>query len=126
MGIFIWLYAICMVIYVVIYTLYIYIYIYIYVSFIVYIKTDNIYKDIVKEVETRFDTSKKTITKNLQKTKNQYCEIFKNERGNIFTEEINKIALSSNYYKRMQSIDSIETNAQGTRKDLVNEKKDIK
>ena len=63
MGIFIWLYAICMVIYVVIYTLNIYIYIY--VSFIVYIKTDNIYKDIVKEVETRFDTSKKTITKNL-------------------------------------------------------------
>ena len=26
-------------------------------SFIVYIKTDNIYKDIVEDVETRFDTS---------------------------------------------------------------------
>ena len=25
-------------------------------SFIVYIKTDNIYKDIVEDVETRFDT----------------------------------------------------------------------
>ena len=26
-------------------------------SFIVYIKTDDIYKDIAKDVETRFDTS---------------------------------------------------------------------
>ena len=26
-------------------------------SFIVYIKTDHIYKDIVNDVETRFDTS---------------------------------------------------------------------
>ena len=26
-------------------------------SFILYIKTDYIYKDIVKDVETRFDTS---------------------------------------------------------------------
>ena len=43
---------------------YIYV-IYIYVSFIVYIKTDDIYKYILKEVETRFNTSKKTITKNL-------------------------------------------------------------
>ena len=30
---------------------------------------------------------------------------------NVFTEEINKIALSSNDDKRMQSIDSIETYA---------------
>ena len=27
------------------------------VSFIVYIKTDDIYKDITEDVETRFDTS---------------------------------------------------------------------
>ena len=33
---------------------------------------------------------------------------FKREKHNIFTEEINKIALSSNDDKRMQSIDSIE------------------
>ena len=41
----------------------------------------------------------------------------------IFTEEINKIALSSNNDKRMQSIDSIETYASGTSKDLVSEKR---
>ena len=34
---------------------------------------------------------------------------FKSETYNVFTEEINKIALSSNDDKRMQSIDSIET-----------------
>ena len=33
---------------------------------------------------------------------------FKSERHNVFTEEINKIALSSNDDKRTQSIDSIE------------------
>ena len=41
-------------------------------------------------------------------------------------QEINKTALSSNDDKRIQSIDSIETNAYGTRKDLVNKKKEIK
>ena len=48
---------------------------------------------------------------------------FKNKWHNIFTEEINKIALSSNDDKRMQSIDSIETYAYGTSKNLVSEKK---
>ena len=48
------------------------------------------------------------------------------ERHNIFTEEINKFALSSNDDKRMQSIDSIETYSYRTRKDVVNEKEEIK
>ena len=41
---------------------------------------------------------------------------FKSER-HVFTKEINKIVLSSNDDKRMQSIDSIETYAYGTSKD---------
>ena len=41
---------------------------------------------------------------------------FKSERHNVFTEEINKIALSSNDDKIMQSNDSIETYAYGTSK----------
>ena len=49
--------------------------------------------------------------------------MFKSERHNVFTEEINKIALSLNDDKRMQSIDSIETYAYGMSKDLVSEKK---
>ena len=50
---------------------------------------------------------------------------FKSERHNVFTEEINKIALSSNDNKKRQSIDLIETYACWTSKDLVSEKKEI-
>ena len=45
---------------------------------------------------------------------------------NVFTEKLNKIALSANDYKRIKSIDSIEIYAYGTSKDLVTEKKEIK
>ena len=48
------------------------------------------------------------------------------ERHNVFTEEINKIALSSNDDKRMQSIDSIETYAYATSKNLISDKEEIK
>ena len=51
---------------------------------------------------------------------------FKSERYNVFAEEINKIALSSNDDKRIESIDSIEPYPYGTSKDLVSEREDIK
>ena len=51
---------------------------------------------------------------------------FKSERHNVFTEEINKIALSSNYDKRMQSIDSTESYTYRMNKDLVWKKEKIK
>ena len=51
---------------------------------------------------------------------------FKNERHTIFTKEINKIALSSNDDKRMQSIDPIEAYAYGTSKETVSDKEEIK
>ena len=41
---------------------------------------------------------------------------FKSEWRNVLTEEINKIALSSNDDKRIQLIDSIKTNGYGTSK----------
>ena len=44
----------------------------------------------------------------------------------FFTEEINKIALSSGNDKRMQSIDSIETYAHKKNKVLVCKKEEIK
>ena len=53
-------------------------------------------------------------------------ERFKNEKNIIFTKQINKIDFSSNDDKRMQSIDSIETNAYETNKDLVSQKEMIK
>ena len=50
---------------------------------------------------------------------------FKSEIHNAFTEEIGKIALSSNDDKRTQPIDLTETHAYGTSKDLVSEKEEI-
>ena len=44
---------------------------------------------------------------------------------NVFTEEINKIALCSNDDKRMQATDLIEMYAYGTSKDLVSEKEEM-
>ena len=40
-------------------------------SFIAYIKTDDICKDIVEDVETRFDTSNYELEKPLPKEKNK-------------------------------------------------------
>ena len=51
---------------------------------------------------------------------------FKSERHNVFTEEINKIVLSSNDDKRMQSIDSVETYPTGMGKELIWETEKIK
>ena len=48
---------------------------------------------------------------------------FKSKRHNVFTEEINKIALSSNNDKRMQSIDLIETYAYGMSKEKRKDKR---
>ena len=53
-------------------------------------------------------------------------QTFKNERQNVFTEEINKITLGPNDNKRIQSIDLVETYAYRTSKDLISEKKEIK
>ena len=51
---------------------------------------------------------------------------FKSERYNVFSGKVNKIPLSLNDDKRMQSIDSKEIYAYGTSKDLVCEKEEIK
>ena len=45
---------------------------------------------------------------------------------NVFTEEINKITVSSNDDEIMQSIDLIKTYAYGINKNIVSEKEEIK
>ena len=79
-----------------------------------YLEKNKIDIDSIKE----FIKNKKSILKTQQR--------FKSERHNVFTEEINKVALSSNDDKRMQSIDLIETYPYGTNKDLVSDKEEIK
>ena len=51
---------------------------------------------------------------------------FRSGKRNVFPEEIDKVALSSNDDKRIQLIDSIEVYAYGTSKDLVKKKVQIK
>ena len=67
--------------------------------------------DSPKEDQKEFIKNNKLILKSQPR--------FKRERHNVFTEEINKIDLSSNDEKRMQPIDSIETYAYGTSVDLI-------
>ena len=70
-----------------------------------YIQKNKTDIDNIKENHKEFIKSNKSILKIQQK--------FKNERYNVFTEEINKITLRSNEDKRMQSIELVETYAYG-------------
>ena len=51
---------------------------------------------------------------------------FKSEGHNVFTEEINKMTLSSNDDKKIQSINSIETYTYGTSKYHICKKEKFK
>ena len=68
-----------------------------------------------KEID---DDSLKEITKD-KKVILKTQQGFKSERCNVFTEEINKIAFSSNDDKRMLLIDSIKTYGHGMSKNLI-------
>ena len=50
-------------------------------NFIVCIKTDDIYKDIVKDVETRFDASNYELGRPLRKGKNKVIGLMEDELG---------------------------------------------
>ena len=49
---------------------------------------------------------------------------FRRKKYNVFTKEVNKIALSANRDKRIHSVDSIETYTYETSKDLVCKKEE--
>ena len=68
-------------------------------SFIVYIKTDDIYKDIAEDVETRFDTSNYELERLLPKEKNKkVIELTKDELGGkIMTKSVGLRAKSYSY-----------------------------
>ena len=48
---------------------------------------------------------------------------FRIEKHNVFTVKVNKIALSANDDKRIQSIESIETYSYGTNREIIHRKK---
>ena len=82
-----------------------------------YLEKKKINVDSLKEDQKEFLKKSKLILKIQQR--------FKSERHNVFTEVINKIALSSNDDKRMRSIGSIEIYVHGTSKDLICKKKKV-
>ena len=83
-----------------------------------YLDKKEINADCLKEDQRKFVEKNKLILKTQQ--------IFKSERLNVFTEEVNKITLGLNNNKRIQSVDSIETYAHGMSKDLICKKEKIK
>ena len=82
-----------------------------------YLVNKKIDVDCLKEDKKEF-VKNKLILKTQQR--------FKSERHNVFTEVINKIALSSSDDKKMQTIDSIKTYAYGMSSDLMCKKENIK
>ena len=83
-----------------------------------YLEKNGVNTDFSKNHYEKSTKNNKLILKTRQK--------FKSKSHNAFTEEINKIALSSNDDKRIQAIDSIEAYAYETNKDLIREKEEIK
>ena len=57
-------------------------------SFIAYIKTDDIYKDIAEDTETRFDTSNYDLNRPLSKEKSkEVIRVMQNELGRKIMKE---------------------------------------
>ena len=83
-----------------------------------YLEKNGVNTDFSKNHYEKSTKNNKLILKTRQR--------FKSKSHNAFTEEINKIALSSNDDKRIQAIDSIEAYAYETNKDLIREKEEIK
>ena len=87
------------------------------------LKNKSNYIEKIRLPQTVFIRQNKNLyNKSVLKTQQR----FKSGRRNVFAEEINKIALISNDHKRIQSIDSIENDAHGTSKNILNDKEEIK
>ena len=81
-------------------------------------KTKGTQKCVTKRI-LKFNDYKNCIFKNVIIVKSQ--QRFKSEAHNVYTEEINKIALSSNDDKGLQTFDKITTYSYGTNAFKVSE-----
>ena len=84
-------------------------------SFIVYIKTSDVYKDIAKDVETTFDTSNYELDMALPKGKNKKVLILMKDKlgGKIMTKFV---GLRAKTYSYLKDDDSEDKKAKGTKK----------
>ena len=80
-----------------------------------HLEENKVDADSLKEDRKEFIKNNKLILKTKQR--------FRSGKHNVFTEEINKVALSSNYDKIIQPIHYIEISANRTSKDLICKKK---
>ena len=69
-------------------------------------------KKCVLEKELKFDDYKDSLLKNKIILRSQ--KRFKSDHHNVYTEEVNKITISSNDDKKIQNFDGIKTHAYGT------------
>ena len=83
-------------------------------SFIIYIKTDDIYKDIAEDVETRFGTSNYDLDRPLPKIKNKKVTALKEDKlgGTIMTKFI---GLKAKTYSYLIDNDSEDKKAKRTK-----------
>ena len=90
-------------------------------SFIVYIKTDDIYKDIAENVETRFDTSNYELDRSLSKRKNKkVIVLMKDELGGKIMKEF--VGLRTKSYNYLIENDSEDKKAKDTKMCVIKRK----
>ena len=93
-------------------------------GFIVHVKTDNIYKDIAEDVETRFDTSNFEIHRPLPKGKNKkVVGLMKDELDRQIMEEF--VGLPAKTYSYLKDNDDEDKKANETKKCVKKRKKQI-
>ena len=84
-------------------------------SFIVHVKTDDIYKDIAEDVETRFGTSNFEINRPLPKGKNKkVIGLMKDELGGQIMKEF--VGLRTKTYSYLKDKNDEDKKAKGTKK----------
>ena len=87
-------------------------------SFIVYIKTDDIYKDIAEDVETKFNTSNYELDRPLTKGKSKkVIELMKDELGGKIITKL--VGLRARTYSYLIDDSSEDKKAKSTKKCVI-------
>ena len=90
-------------------------------SFVLYIKTDHIYKDIADDVETRFYTSSYELDRALPKGKNKkVIELMKNELNGIIMTKF--VGLRAKFYSYLIDDGSEDTKTEPAKKCVIKRK----
>ena len=84
---------------------------------IVYIKTDDIYKEIAEDVETRFDTSNYELDRPLPKVKKKKIGLMKDELGGKIMKQF--LGLRAKTYSDLIDDASEDKKAKGTKKCVI-------